>query len=1261
MESFLSASRAAVLNLSAYKRIRIVRGNETCDLDSAVSTLIQAFSEYLDGIESKETDLATIPLMNIPKREYRVKTEVVFFFELHNIPSDLLIFRDEIDLKALMENTKIKLEVVLVDHHNLSDEDMYLMDSVVKIIDHRPRDERWSWPGREIHLESVGSCATLVARNLFDKHPQIIDSQISSLLRGPILIDTCNFAKEANRATVVDVEVTNALEKAGSLSLDRDKVFNEIVEAKSDISKLTTDDLLIRDLKITNGIPIVGLPMLVKDFLDLQESRLEGLGNFAKCRNTTLVILIGLKLDSQKVSRDIAIFSLGIDRLREKITNALTASTQPCLELNFIRKIHQENGDFILLLYEQKNLCVTRKQILPIIRHVVSLECQCIFPLGMEEGKIPDDAITASSSYETKSVGPQNARIRQEKNGGAWCPKAQISSAIREYLEIDLTRNHLIAWTETQGRFGNGQGQEYAEAFFLEYWRDTKWHQYKNLMGITRQQQYLLGGEAEVGLAVCREQSAICTLQPTSPDEYVASYSAPKGSSLGPGGRSVRDSSYDGSELESLLVNGLGQLTDGILGEISEILTSSINDTNWTFSMMRVWFSIDGENYRPEIEKSEWPIDVSSAAAETVLISIPLESKIGQFVKVEFSLAAKWLLLSEITFYTGSRSKLDDLIILADDRSSEVEQNRSESRTRSSNSVDLTINSAKGINITDRYEIDEDALTPDAFPVGISQTYIGLVSGVLTVFVLFLTCTAFLFKQRGRNKVALLQKHTALLCDSSAPGIAISPKDVKLSNSIVTGLSLIRKPILIAPADNLPDRSNTNFQTDSKTAIVDSRLDDSDTCRSTLYERTYNLFSEENLVLCPKSNASSTCTAESCSDFKRKSNFATNKYTEISMPTSTTYSTKKAFHLQSRNTNHQRIYEGYYAATDILTIKKREIPSTQSPFTPLQIREKTVCLPSGIDSYNIQRVSRHRLRILDKLGEGNFGLIHLCEAKGIMNPEVEATQNRQTVIVRSLWRGVVDSLRLDFTKDMHVLAMLRDSNVAKMIALVEEEPFGAVFEYGQFGDLPSFLENHGSGDLVNKIDISYNNYLSFITQIASGMKYLESMNIAHCDLAARNCIVSQDLSIKVSDHAIYCNKYDHHYFIDGHNVKIPLRWMAWEAVLLGKRSCRADVWSFATTVWEIFLNCKEIPYADLTVAQVLENCGHCYRSETYCADDNRRYDDNDDEKSQRRISSRPDHCPDDLYNVMKKCWSTRIEDRPNFEEIHQYLKRLAHD
>lgn len=73
-------------------------------------------------------------------------------------------------------------------------------------------------------------------------------------------------------------------------------------------------------------------------------------------------------------------------------------------------------------------------------------------------------------------------RIRQEKNGGAWCPKAQISSEVREYLEIDLDEDHLVTWTETQGRWGNGQGQEYTEAFTVEYWRKSikRWVEYKD-------------------------------------------------------------------------------------------------------------------------------------------------------------------------------------------------------------------------------------------------------------------------------------------------------------------------------------------------------------------------------------------------------------------------------------------------------------------------------------------------------------------------------------------------------------------------------------------------------------------------------------------------------------------------------------------------------------------------------------------------------------------------------------------------------------
>lgn len=52
-------------------------------------------------------------------------------------------------------------------------------------------------------------------------------------------------------------------------------------------------------------------------------------------------------------------------------------------------------------------------------------------------------------------------------------------------MEVDLQKNHLITWTETQGRFGNGQGQEYAEAFLVEYWRASlnQWIIYKDSRG----------------------------------------------------------------------------------------------------------------------------------------------------------------------------------------------------------------------------------------------------------------------------------------------------------------------------------------------------------------------------------------------------------------------------------------------------------------------------------------------------------------------------------------------------------------------------------------------------------------------------------------------------------------------------------------------------------------------------------------------------------------------------------------------------------
>ncbi|XP_076622422.1 exopolyphosphatase PRUNE1-like isoform X1 [Colletes latitarsis] len=376
MESFLSASKAALSDLSRYKRIRIVLGNGTCDLDSAVSALIQGFSEYLDGMKNKEMDLTVIPLMNIPEREYRVKTEVMYFFKRHNISSSSLTFWDQIDLKALKEDTEKNLEIILVDHHNLRDEDIFLKDSIIEVIDHRPQDIRWPWPDRKVHLEIVGSCATLVAQHFLRKHPEMMDSCLSSLLRGPILIDTCNLSKEAGRATSTDVEIVEALEKIGRLDLDRHQVYNEILKAKSDISELTPSDLLIRDLKVTAGVPIVGMPILFEDFLKLPDAS-AALRPFAESRSTTIVVLLGMEFKQGTQFRDVAIFSINGDRLKQKIVDALTTASEPSLELTLTREIHEENEKWNLLIYKQRNIRATRKHVLPIVRDTVLSQCDC--------------------------------------------------------------------------------------------------------------------------------------------------------------------------------------------------------------------------------------------------------------------------------------------------------------------------------------------------------------------------------------------------------------------------------------------------------------------------------------------------------------------------------------------------------------------------------------------------------------------------------------------------------------------------------------------------------------------------------------------------------------------------------------------------------------------------------------------------------------------------------------------------------------------
>uniref|UniRef100_A0A183BSF7 F5/8 type C domain-containing protein n=1 Tax=Globodera pallida TaxID=36090 RepID=A0A183BSF7_GLOPA len=111
-----------------------------------------------------------------------------------------------------------------------------------------------------------------------------------------------------------------------------------------------------------------------------------------------------------------------------------------------------------------------------------SLTCSAPMALGMESGELPDEWLFASSSFHQHSLGPHNARIRNDRGGGAWCPRAQIQSDSYEFIQVDFASSHEILGVEVQGRHANGSGREWAEALVIDFLMDggTNWTRYED-------------------------------------------------------------------------------------------------------------------------------------------------------------------------------------------------------------------------------------------------------------------------------------------------------------------------------------------------------------------------------------------------------------------------------------------------------------------------------------------------------------------------------------------------------------------------------------------------------------------------------------------------------------------------------------------------------------------------------------------------------------------------------------------------------------
>ncbi|XP_029305031.1 fibroblast growth factor receptor 2 isoform X1 [Cottoperca gobio] len=289
--------------------------------------------------------------------------------------------------------------------------------------------------------------------------------------------------------------------------------------------------------------------------------------------------------------------------------------------------------------------------------------------------------------------------------------------------------------------------------------------------------------------------------------------------------------------------------------------------------------------------------------------------------------------------------------------------------------------------------------------------------------------------------------------------------------------------------------------------------------------------------------------------------------------------------------------------------------------------------------------SRDRLTLGKPLGEGCFGQVVMAEALGI---DKDKSKDAVTVAVKMLkvllfLDDATEKDLSDLVSEMEMMKMIgKHKNIINLLgACTQEGPLYVIVEYASKGNLREYLRARRPPGMEYSYDIArvsdeqltFKDLVSCTYQVARGMEYLASQKCIHRDLAARNVLVTESNVMKIADFGLARDVHNIDYYKKTTNGRLPVKWMAPEALFDRVYTHQSDVWSFGVLMWEIF-TLGGSPYPGIPVEELFKLLKEGHRMD------------------------KPGNCTNELYMMMKDCWHAISSHRPTFKQLVEDLDRI---